>query len=116
MPVVNSLALYVQRTTALLPPRCLEGWHIVLDTANGAACVSSRTALRTLGAAVTLIGHEPDGKNINAGVGSQHPELMSAQVRATGARLGIATLVDSTPKEMIRRGWAHLRSRNYLPK
>ncbi|MDO9060416.1 MAG: YeeE/YedE family protein [Bradyrhizobium sp.] len=33
-----------------------------------------------------------------------------------GARLGIATLVDSTPKEMIRRGWAHLRRRDYLPK
>lgn len=33
-----------------------------------------------------------------------------------GARLGIATLVDSTPKEMVRRGWAHLRSRTYLPK
>lgn len=90
VPVVNSLALYVQRTTALLPPRCLDGWHVVLDTANGAACVSSRTALRTLGAAVTLVGHEADGKNINAGVGSQHPEIMCAQVRATGARLGIA--------------------------
>lgn len=90
VPLVNSLALYVQRTTALLPPRCLEGWHVVLDTANGAACISSRTALRTLGASVTLIGHEPDGQNINAGVGSQHPELMSAQVRATKARLGIA--------------------------
>jgi hypothetical protein len=33
-----------------------------------------------------------------------------------GAWLGITTLVDSTPKEMLRRGWAHLCGRNYLPK
>ncbi len=33
-----------------------------------------------------------------------------------GARLGIATLVDGTLREMIRRSWASLRSRNYLPK
>ena len=36
------------------------------------------------------MGHQPDGQNINAGVGSQHPELMAGKVRAVGARLGIA--------------------------
>jgi phosphoglucosamine mutase len=81
---------YLTMTTGLLPAFSLVGWKIVLDTANGAACVSSRTALESLGATLTLIGNSPDGSNINAGVGSQHPELMAAQVRATGARLGIA--------------------------
>lgn len=81
---------YLALTTALLPPGSLKNWSVVLDTANGAAAVTSRTALAALGASLTLIGHLPDGKNINAGVGSQHPERMSAAVRAVGARLGIA--------------------------
>jgi phosphoglucosamine mutase len=81
---------YLALTTALLPAGSLKDWSIVLDTANGAAAVSSRTVLAALGASLTLIGNLPDGQNINAGVGSQHPERMSAAVRAVGARLGIA--------------------------
>ncbi len=84
------LARYLALTAGLLPPASLQGWKIVLDTANGAACVSSRSALESLGASLTLLGDAPDGLNINAGVGSQHPEKLSHQVVATGARLGIA--------------------------
>jgi phosphoglucosamine mutase len=84
------LERYLELTTGLLPALSLAGWKIALDTANGAACLSSRQALERLGASLALIGHQPDGTNINAGVGSQHPEKMSALVRATGARLGIA--------------------------
>ena len=91
VPLVNaSLARYLELTTAILPAHSLAGWKIVLDTANGAACTSSRSVLESLGASLVLVGHEPDGQNINAGVGSQHPELMAEKVRATGARLGIA--------------------------
>ncbi|MBL9216382.1 MAG: phosphoglucosamine mutase [Opitutaceae bacterium] len=81
---------YLDLAAGILPPAALDGWPIVLDTANGAACVTSRTALTRLGASLTLIGGEPDGRNINAGVGSQHPERMCAAVTAAGARLGIA--------------------------
>ncbi len=88
--MADPLARYLELTAALLPPGSLAGWKIVLDTANGAACRSSRTALERLGAVLTPIGAAPDGQNINAGVGSQHPEAMCQQVRATGARLGIA--------------------------
>ncbi len=84
------LARYLKLTTGILPSDSLVGWKIVLDTANGAACVSSRTVLEALGASLSLVGDQPDGQNINAGVGSQHPEKMVEQVRATGARLGIA--------------------------
>ncbi len=89
-PYLEPLAKYLSLTTALLPAHSLNGWKIVLDTANGAACSSSRLALEQLGASLTLIGHRPDGQNINDGVGSQHPEKMCASVRATGARLGVA--------------------------
>ena len=43
-----------------------------------------------LGAEVTAIGVQPDGLNINKGVGSTHPEALIAHVRETGADLGIA--------------------------
>jgi phosphoglucosamine mutase len=89
-PYANPLARYLELTTALLPAGSLCGWPIVIDTANGAASVSSRTVLETLGASLTLLGNSPDGQNINAGVGSEHPEKMCAAVRAAGARLGIA--------------------------
>ncbi|MDB6164960.1 MAG: glmM [Lacunisphaera sp.] len=86
----HPLARYLALAGALLPPRSLQGWSIVLDTANGAGCVTSRTVLAQLGASLTLLGHQPDGQNINAGVGSEHTEKLCAQVRASGARLGIA--------------------------
>ena len=88
--LAEPLARYLELTAAILPPHSLSGWKIVLDTAHGAACVSSRSVLESLGASLILIGHEPDGMNINDHVGSQHPELMAAKVKASGARLGIA--------------------------
>jgi phosphoglucosamine mutase len=75
---------------AILPPGALRDWRIVLDTANGATCATSPVVLRALGATLVQLGHSPDGRNINAGVGSEHPEGLAAQVRATGARLGVA--------------------------
>jgi phosphoglucosamine mutase len=89
-PYTNPLALYLELTKALLPARSLAGWKIVLDTANGAACLSSRSVLEQLGASLTLLGNTPDGQNINAGVGSEHVEKMCAAVKSAGARLGIA--------------------------
>jgi len=84
------LARYLERTTSILPPHGLSGWKVVLDTANGAASVSSGRVLEALGASLVLVGTHPDGKNINEGVGSQHPEKMAEKVRATGARIGVA--------------------------
>lgn len=82
--------LYVRKAASLLPDGALRGWKIVLDTANGAGSATSAAVLRQLGAELVQIGHTPDGSNINAHVGSQHPEAMCAAVRAHGARLGIA--------------------------
>ena len=86
----EGLKRYIETTAALLPEKSLAGWKIVLDAAHGAAWRSSRTVLEKLGAELSLIGTEPDGTNINTGVGSQHPEQMCARVKLTGARLGIA--------------------------
>jgi phosphoglucosamine mutase len=82
--------LYMGMAAHLLRPGALAGWKIVLDTANGATCETSREVLEQLGAELELIGNAPDGRNINAGVGSEHPQQLAERVRATGARLGIA--------------------------
>jgi phosphoglucosamine mutase len=81
---------YVAAAAVLLPPDALRGWRIVLDTANGAACQTSPRVFRALGAELIGIGDAPDGRNINAGVGSEHPGALAAQVLAAGARLGVA--------------------------
>lgn len=81
---------YAAACRSLLPDQALAGWRVVLDTANGATCGTSPEVLRALGADVTGIGAEPDGGNINADVGSEHPERLAAMVRETGAGIGIA--------------------------
>lgn len=83
-------AAYIAAASALLPAGALQGWRIVLDTANGATCATSPAVLRALGAEVIGIGDTPNGLNINAQVGSEHPEALAARVLAAGARLGVA--------------------------
>src|SRR5690606_27434872 len=68
----------------------LGGMRIAMDCANGATYQLGPLVLRELGARVDAIGVEPDGTNINDGVGSTHPETLVAHVRSTGADLGIA--------------------------
>ena len=81
---------YIAAAQTLLSAGALRGWKIVLDTANGATCATTPVVLRALGAEVIGIGDAPDGRNINAGVGSEHPNQLAARVCAEGARLGIA--------------------------
>ncbi len=71
-------------------PTRLDGLHVVVDCANGAASAVAPEIYRGAGAQVTAIAAEPDGLNINAGVGSTHLEHLVEAVRRTGADLGIA--------------------------
>lgn len=73
----------------------LEGIKIVLDTANGAASVSARDVFLDLNADITVIGENPDGLNINDGVGSTHPEQLQEAVKKVGAEIGLAFDGDS---------------------
>jgi len=68
----------------------LSGLKIVLDCAHGAAYRVAPAVLEELGAQVFAYGVKPDGKNINAGCGSTHPEVISRAVLEHGADLGIA--------------------------
>jgi len=62
----------------------------VLDCANGAAYQVAPSVLWELGAEVIAIGVEPNGKNINLGVGSTHLDAIKAKVREVRADIGIA--------------------------
>ncbi len=75
------------RGTSALP---LAGLRVVVDCANGAASRFAPDMLRRAGASVIAIGVDPDGLNINAGVGSTSIEALSAAVVETGADAGIA--------------------------
>jgi phosphoglucosamine mutase len=71
----------------LAPP---AGMKVVVDCANGAGSVVGPRVLGGLGFAVEAIHAAPDGRNINAGCGSLHPQALAARVRETGAAIGVA--------------------------
>ncbi|MGT2754155.1 phosphoglucosamine mutase [Streptococcus ovis] len=68
----------------------LDGVKVALDTANGAAATSARQVFADLGAQLTVMAENPDGLNINAGVGSTHPETLQELVKETGSQIGLA--------------------------
>lgn len=68
----------------------LAGLEVVLDCANGATYRAAPAIYERLGASVHTVGAEPDGRNINDGCGSTHPEALAAAVRDRGADLGFA--------------------------
>jgi phosphoglucosamine mutase len=80
---------YVLHLLQSLPHR-LDGLHVVLDCAHGAAAGVSPETFRDAGARVTVIGADPDGLNINDGVGSTHLDHLATEVLRAGADLGIA--------------------------
>ena len=80
---------YVLHLLSTLPHR-LDGIHVVLDCAHGAASAVSPEVFTDAGAQVTLIGADPDGLNINDGVGSTHLDLLAKKVLEVGADVGIA--------------------------
>ncbi len=63
---------------------------VVADCANGAACLVAPRVLERLGIDHSVISGAPDGVNINAGCGSTHLDSLVAEVRSSGAALGIA--------------------------
>jgi phosphoglucosamine mutase len=75
---------------SLPDPERLGRLRIALDTANGATTTVAPRLFQDLGFDVTVIGHDPDGRNINLDCGSTHPERLAALVRDGGFRLGVA--------------------------
>jgi phosphoglucosamine mutase len=89
-PYPGALARYATAVASTVPPGALEGLHVVLDCANGAAHEVAPLVLRRLGAQVRTLADRPDGTNINDGCGSTSPAALADAVRSAGADLGIA--------------------------
>jgi phosphoglucosamine mutase len=85
----GALEDYVDHLLATLD-QPLTGLSVVVDGAHGAAASSAPDVYRRAGATVHAIGCEPDGWNINDGVGSTHLGPLIEAVREQRADLGIA--------------------------
>ena len=89
--VDDVVARYIEYAKRTLPRDVsFEGLRIVVDCANGAGYKAAPEALWELGAEVIKIGVEPNGININEGVGSTSPEQLARKVREMRADIGIA--------------------------
>jgi phosphoglucosamine mutase len=106
----------------------LEGVKVLLDCANGATYRVAPEIFRRLGASIDALATQPDGRNINDGVGSTHVETLAAEVTAGGYDLGFAfdgdgdrvlavdrdgVTVDGD--ELIALAALHLREKDALP-
>lgn len=109
--------------------RPLKGMKVVVDCGHGAASAFAGPLFRRLGADAVVLNASPDGKNINAGCGALHPEVMAAAVVREKADLGIAfdgdadRAIFADEKGAVRDGETvlalcglHLKEKKKLPK
>jgi phosphoglucosamine mutase len=89
-PEPDAEARYLEHLTTALEGRRLDGLRVVVDCANGAASSVAPAALRALGAQVVALHASPDGRNINHGCGSTHPDDLQRAVPAAEADVGLA--------------------------
>lgn len=73
----------------------LKNMKVALDSANGSASISARQIFLDLNADIKIIGEQPDGLNINDGVGSTHPEALQKLVIESQSAIGLAFDGDS---------------------
>jgi phosphoglucosamine mutase len=72
-----------------VPGLKLSGLKLVLDCANGAASAIAPELFAQLGGRIQLTHAIPDGRNINAGCGALHPDVVAAETKTAGANIGI---------------------------
>ncbi len=82
--------IYRDLLVSTIDGRTLEGMHVVVDCANGAASDVAPWVLAELGARVTTLHDAPDGTNINDKCGSTDPSQLSLAVMEHRADLGLA--------------------------
>jgi phosphoglucosamine mutase len=99
------VASYIAHARPALPDlAALRGTRIAVDCAHGATTTVAPRLFRELGFEVTEVGCAPDGRNINLGCGSTHPEHLAEVVRAGGQRLGVAFDGDGDRCIMVDQG------------
>ncbi len=89
--IEDALGRYVVFAKTTFPRHLtLDGIDLVLDCANGAAYRAAPLVFEELGADVTALSVNPDGRNINEECGSLYPDVVCEEVRRRGAHLGVA--------------------------
>ena len=88
MQMADASARYLEFLKTAVGETSFTGKKVVIDCAHGAGYVVGPVIFQALGAEVIVLGNEPDGRNINAGVGSLHTERAAALVRENNADLG----------------------------
>jgi phosphoglucosamine mutase len=81
---------YGNHITSAVGANALAGLSIVVDCANGAFSEIAPRVLVGLGAQVTVIHDEPNGRNINEACGATHVGSLCEAVRLHAADLGLA--------------------------
>jgi phosphoglucosamine mutase len=66
-----------------------RGIAAVIDCANGAASPVARELFTSFGMKVSITHASPNGRNINERCGALHPEIVAAEVKSSGASIGI---------------------------
>lgn len=82
-------AEYIRFLLASVPGLSLDNHRLVIDCANGAASAVAPQLFADLGGTVAVTHASPDGRNINAGCGALHPEVVAAEVLRHKASIGI---------------------------
>ncbi|MGA8940536.1 MAG: phosphoglucosamine mutase, partial [Acidobacteriaceae bacterium] len=91
LPEINEAyrAEYIRFLLEAVPGISLDNRHIVLDCANGAASSVAPQLFESLHGTIDVTHASPDGRNINLHCGALHPEIVAAQVKVSGASIGI---------------------------
>lgn len=89
-PYPDAAGRYLEQLQHRIGSPSLEGFKIVVDCGHGATCDTTPQLLQLLGAEVIAIHTDPDGRNINDGVGSEHTEILAKTVVDQQAHLGLA--------------------------
>jgi phosphoglucosamine mutase len=91
VPRADLVDAYLNHLRAVFPEAAkIAHYPVVLDCANGATTTVAPELFSSLGFETIVIGNRPDGRNINLGCGSTHPEQLAAAVVAHGSAMGVA--------------------------
>ena len=89
--IEDAAGRYIEFCKSTIPSAIdFNGYKVVVDCANGSTYHVAPPVFRELGAEVVKIGVEPNGLNINEGVGATQPEKLQQTVLAERANFGIA--------------------------
>jgi phosphoglucosamine mutase len=88
---IDLAGAYLDHLRAVIPETgMLKGLSLAVDCANGATTTVAPRLFADLGLKTSIVGNQPDGRNINLRCGSTHPEMLARTVVERGCQMGVA--------------------------